>query len=186
MTAPLSLPQNLDPTCISCGETAALTAQLNAGIAAGVATAQGAIAGQTAQLQALVAQANASSAAVFTLIDLAFSQEVINGLLAKFIGPNGIPDLQCVRDELLKLHDVVNKTNDVLINSQQVPELPDEVLAIVESLVPPIPTLTIPSPGEIKEYIMMKLEELERQRQDAISKLQNEKAKALEDAPTFV
>lgn len=184
-----SLPANLDTTCLSCGEISALTAQLTAGVAGqvagGIAAAQGAVTGQLAQVQALVAQANAASAAAQAIIDAALSDEIIDQLLAQFtVPPLGIPDIQCVKDELLRIHDQLNTANEVVIKTLQGP--PIDIGAAIEALIPPIPLPVIPSPGEIKERILAKLEEKRKQLEEEKSKLQNAKAKALENAPTFV
>lgn len=180
-----SLPANLDTTCLSCGEISALTTQLTAGVAGGIAAAQGAVTGQLAQVQALVAQANAASAATQAIIDAALSDAVIDQLLAQFtIPPLGIPDIQCVKDELLRIHDQLNTANEVVIKTLEGP--PVDIGTAIEKLIPPIPLPVIPSPGEIKERILAKLEEKRKQLEEEKSKLQNAKAKALENAPTFV
>lgn len=189
MTPLPALPANLDPACISCGAISSLTAGVQ-GAAAGaiggaIAGAQGAIAGQTAQLQALVAQANAANAATIAIIDAFLSDDIINQLLEKFkIPPYGIPDIQCVKDELLKIHDQVNDANELIIKVLQGP--PIDIGAAIKALIPDIPVPVIPSPGEIKERIMFKLNEKRKEQQQAIMKLQRQKAEAIAKAQTFV
>lgn len=180
-----SLPANLDPVCISCGAVGSLTSQLNTGITTGIATAQKVITGQTAQLQVFVAQASAASAATQAIINAVLSDAVIDALLEQFrIPPAGIPDIQCVKDELLKIHDQLNAVNEIVIKTLEGP--PIDIGAAIEALIPPIPLPVIPSPGEIKEQIIAKLEAKRKEQQDAINKLQKQKEDALANAREFV
>lgn len=182
MTSLPSLPANLDPACVSCGSISALSTQLTAGIAGQFAQVQGALTSQTAGLQSVVAQVSTADAATRALIEAAISQDVINQLLAQYTTPDGVADIQCVADELVKLSNKLEKANEAKITATQRP--PIAVSGLLSSLLPPIPVPTIPSPAEIKEYIVGLIERKKQEQRDAIVKIQ--KAKAEADNISFV
>lgn len=176
MTSLPNLPANLDPACVSCGSVSALSTQLTAGIAGQFAQVQGALASQTAGLQSLVNQVSTANAATRALIEAAISQDVINRLLAQYTTSEGITDIQCVADELVKISNKLEETNEATITASQLP--PITVGGLLASLLPPIPVPDIPSPAEIKEYIVGLIERKKQEQRDAIVKLQKAKAEA--------
>ena len=186
MTPLPSLPSNLDPICTSCGSVSSLTSQLTTGIVATtagqLAQVQGTIAGQTAGLQALVSQANATSAASLALIEAAISQDFVNQLVSQYTTPDGVADVKCVADELLKVANTLEEANEKQITIRQLP--PISLSGVLASLFPQIPVPNIPSPAEIKAYISELIERKTKEQRDAIVKLQ--KAKAEADELSFV
>lgn len=184
MTPLPELPPNLDPACVSCGSVSALTSQLTTGIAGQAAQVQGALAGQiqgavgsqVAQLQTLTNQINAADAATRAVIEAAISEDFINQLLAKYTPVGGVADIKCVADELTKVYDKLNNANELTINLVQGPQI--SLGSAIESLIPTIPVPTIPSPGEIKEYIVELIERKKKEQQEAILKLQRKDAEA--------
>lgn len=182
MTPLPSLPANLDPSCISCGTVSALTTGIQGAAQAAIGTA---VSGPLAQAQGLVAQATAASAATQAIIDAALSDAIIDELLERFrVPPSGLPDIQCVRDELIKIHDTLNTTNETTIEILQGP--PVDLAGLITSLIPEIPVPVIPSPGEIKERIMLKLEQKQQEQQEALMKLQKARKQVELSRTTFV
>lgn len=182
MTSLPNLPANLDPTCTSCGNISATSTQLTTGITGQFAQVQGALTSQTAELQSLVAQVSTVNAATRTVVETVISQNVINQLLAQYTTPDGIADIQRLAEELVKLSNKVVKANEAKITATQRP--PIAVSGLLASLLPPIPVPTIPSPAEIKEYIVGLIERKKQEQRDAIVKIQ--KAKAEADNISFV
>lgn len=182
MTNLPNLPSNLDPTCISCGNVSALTAPLTTGLVGQVAQVQGAIAGQTAGLQALITQVNATTATTRALIEAAISTDVIDRIISQYTFPDGTYDIKCVADELVKISDKLNETNTLAVNASQKPPL--SVGGLLRTLIPTIEPPDIPSPAEIKGYVVELIERKKADRQKAIVKLQ--KAKAQADTISFV
>jgi hypothetical protein len=173
MTPLPSLPPNLDPTCINCGAVSALTSQLNINSFAqtAIGQVQGVIGSQTAQLQALVAQANAANAATRALIETAIPDDLIDEIIQKYTPVGGIANIKCVVDELNKTADTLNKTYEKIINTSELP--PVEVSGLLEELIPPIPIPDVPSPGEIKEYLFEVIEKKKKAQQEALIRAQS-------------
>lgn len=176
MTSLPNLPPNLDPTCISCGNVSALTAQLTTGLVGAAAQVQGTIVGQTAQLQSLVTQINAVSTVTRALIEAAISEDLINNLISQYMLPSGIANIKCVSDELMKINEQLNKKNQTTIDASQIP--PITTSGLLGALLPTIEPPDIPSPAEIKGYIVELIERKKKEQQEAIVKLQREKAQA--------
>lgn len=182
MTNLPNLPSNLDPTCISCGSVSALTAPLTAGLAGQAAQVQGAIAGQTAGAQALIAKVSATTSTTRVLIEAAISTDVIDGIISQYTLPDGTYDIKCVADELIRISNKLNEANTLTINALQIP--PVSVGGLLRTLIPTIEPPDIPSPAEIRGYVVELIERKKVERQKAIVKLQ--KAKAQADTISFV
>lgn len=182
MTPLPSLPSNLDPDCVSCGSVSSLTSQLTTGIAGQTAQVQGALAGQiqsviggqVAQLQTLTTQISSADAATRAIIEATISEDFINQLLAKYTPIGGVANIKCVADELTKVYDKLNETNEAVIDLTQGP--PVSLGSAIESLIPAIPVPDVPSPGEIQEYIVELIERKKKEQQEAILKLQKKTA----------
>jgi len=116
------------------------------------------------------------------LIEAAVSQDFVNQLVSRYTSPDGVADVKCVADELLKAANTLEDANEKQITVQQLP--PISVSGVLASLFPQIPVPNIPSPAEIKAYISELIERKKQEQRDAIVKLQ--KAKADADELSFI
>jgi len=123
-----------------------------------------ALAGPTTQLQ----QFTAASATILGLIEVAIPEKQISQLIERFRLPNGTVDFGAVNTELNKINETITTTNDKIINAQIPP-----VSELLSGLIPTIPTLDIPSPAEIKQYINNLIDRRKQLEQEAIMKLQD-------------
>lgn len=136
----------------------------------------GALAGPLGQLQ----QFSAASQTTLALIENAIPEEQILAVIEKFKLPDGTIEWDKVEIELDKLGVRITETYKKIIDGLQLP--PISVSGLLAELIPDIPIPEIPSPGDIKQYINNFIERKKLAQQQALMKLQAQKAK-LERTP---
>jgi hypothetical protein len=122
----------------------------------------------------------AASKTTLKLIETAIPEEQIDKLIDQNKSIDGTVNFDKVKDELDKKSEAVNLTYEKIIDGLQPPSV--SVTGLLAQLIPTIPVPNIPSPGEIREYINNLIEKKKIEQQQAIMKLQKQKAK-LEETP---
>ncbi len=122
----------------------------------------------------------AASKTTLKLIETAIPEEQVDKLIDQYKTTDGTVDINKVKYELNKKYETVNETYEKIIDAAQ--PRPVSISGILAQLIPTVSVPNIPSPGEIQEYINNLIEKKKIEQQQAIMKLQKQKAK-LEETP---